>query len=113
SAGYDWLLIRLEHGAATEAALLCPIQGVDVRGGAALVRPQSGQRIRIGPARGMGRPWVRAPGLASAGHAPPAVTPPRNPTVRRRRRLRRGAGGAVSGGGSLVSHPAARSAPRR
>jgi 4-hydroxy-2-oxoheptanedioate aldolase len=74
AAGYDWLLIDLEHGAATEADLLGLIQAVDVRGGVALVRPQSGERIRIGRALDMGARGVMVPRLESAEEAREAVT---------------------------------------
>ena len=41
-AGFDWLIIDLEHGAGTEADLLANLHAVGGTPTAALVRPQSG-----------------------------------------------------------------------
>ena len=46
AAGYDWLIVDLEHGAGTEADLLGLFHAVEVGGSVPLVRPQSGERIR-------------------------------------------------------------------
>ena len=40
-AGYDWLVIDLEHGAGTEADLAGLLQSVEVGGATAVVRPRS------------------------------------------------------------------------
>ena len=74
AAGYDWLLIDLEHGAATEADLLGLIQSVEVGGSIPLVRPQSGERLRIGRALDMGAPGIMVPRLDTADQAREAVT---------------------------------------
>jgi len=74
AAGYDWLLIDLEHGAATEADLLGLLHAVEVRGASALVRPQSGERLRIGRALDMGAAGIMVPRLDSAEEAREAVT---------------------------------------
>jgi len=73
-AGYDWLLIDLEHGASTEADLLGLVHAVEAGGSVPLVRPQSGERIRIGRALDMGARGVMVPRLESAGQAAEAVT---------------------------------------
>jgi len=73
AAGYDWLLIDLEHGAATETDLLTLLLAIEVRGGTALVRPQSGERLRIGRALDMGASGIMVPRLDSAAEAREAV----------------------------------------
>ena len=47
-AGFDWLVIDLEHGAGTEADLLANLLAARSAGTRAIVRPQSGERLRIG-----------------------------------------------------------------
>jgi 2-dehydro-3-deoxyglucarate aldolase/4-hydroxy-2-oxoheptanedioate aldolase len=74
SVGYDWLLVDLEHGASTEADLLGLIHAVEVGGSTALVRPQSGERLRIGRALDMGARGIMVPRLDSAEQAREAVT---------------------------------------
>ncbi|HUQ78017.1 MAG TPA: aldolase/citrate lyase family protein [Patescibacteria group bacterium] len=75
AAGYDWLLVDLEHGAGTEADLLGLLHAIEVGGAAApLVRPQSGERIRIGRALDMGARGIMVPRLDSAAQAREAVT---------------------------------------
>jgi 4-hydroxy-2-oxoheptanedioate aldolase len=74
AAGYDWLLVDLEHGGATEADLLGLLHAVEVRGPAALVRPQSGERLRIGRALDIGAGGIMVPRLDSADEAREAVT---------------------------------------
>lgn len=73
-AGYDWLLIDLEHGGATEADLLGLLQAVEIGGAAAMVRPQSGERLRIGRALDLGAGGIMVPRLESAAGAREAVT---------------------------------------
>ncbi|HEY8239251.1 MAG TPA: aldolase/citrate lyase family protein, partial [Candidatus Limnocylindrales bacterium] len=53
-AGLDWVVVDLEHGNATEATLLAHLTAIEGTGAAALVRPQSGERLRIGRALDMG-----------------------------------------------------------
>lgn len=74
AAGYDWLLVDLEHGAATEADLPGLLRAVELGGPAALVRPQSGERIRIGRALDMGARGIMVPRLESSDQAREAVT---------------------------------------
>jgi 4-hydroxy-2-oxoheptanedioate aldolase len=73
-AGYGWLVIDLEHGAATEADLLGLLHAVEAGGATALVRPQSGERLRIGRALDMGARGIVVPRLNSAAEAREAVT---------------------------------------
>jgi 2-dehydro-3-deoxyglucarate aldolase/4-hydroxy-2-oxoheptanedioate aldolase len=74
TAGYDWLLIDLEHGASTEADLLGLTHAVEAGGSVPLVRPQSGERIRIGRALDMGARGIMVPRLESAAQAEEAVS---------------------------------------
>lgn len=73
-AGYDWLLIDLEHGGATEADLVGLIQATELGGAAPLVRPQSGERLRIGRALDLGAAGIMVPRLEAAAEATEAVT---------------------------------------
>jgi 2-dehydro-3-deoxyglucarate aldolase/4-hydroxy-2-oxoheptanedioate aldolase len=73
-AGSDWLLVDLEHGSATEATLLAHLYAIETTGAAALVRPQSGERMRIGRALDLGAAGIMVPRLDSAAEAREAVT---------------------------------------
>src|SRR4051812_5589892 len=73
-AGYDWVLIDLEHGAGTEADLLAHLNAVEVTPAAALVRPQSGERLRIGRALDLGAAGVVIPRLDSTAEVREAVS---------------------------------------
>jgi 2-dehydro-3-deoxyglucarate aldolase/4-hydroxy-2-oxoheptanedioate aldolase len=74
SLGYDWLLVDLEHGAGTDADLPGQLRAIELGGPAALCRPQSGERIRIGRALDMGARGIMVPRLDSADEAREAVT---------------------------------------
>ena len=73
-AGYDWLLIDLEHGAGTEADLPSMLMAIESTGAAAMVRVQSGERIRIGRALDQGATGVMIPRMQSAAEVAEAVT---------------------------------------
>jgi 4-hydroxy-2-oxoheptanedioate aldolase len=73
-AGYDWVIVDLEHGAATEAELLAHLHAIELTGSAALVRPQSGERLRIGRALDLGAEGIMVPRLDTAEQAREAVT---------------------------------------
>ena len=60
-AGFDWLLIDLEHGAGTESELLASLHAMGATPAAALVRPQSGERLRIGRALDLGAHGIMVP----------------------------------------------------
>lgn len=49
-AGFDWVIIDLEHGAGTETDLLASLLAVSTTPTTAIVRPQSAERLRIGRA---------------------------------------------------------------
>jgi 4-hydroxy-2-oxoheptanedioate aldolase len=73
-AGFDWVLVDLEHGAATEGELLAHLTAIEASGATALVRPQSGERLRIGRALDLGATGVVIPRLDSAAQAREAVS---------------------------------------
>jgi 4-hydroxy-2-oxoheptanedioate aldolase len=98
-AGFDWLMIDLEHGAGTEADLLANLLAARAAGTTGLVRPQSGERLRIGRALDMGADGIMVPRLDDPDDIREAVTFLRYPPdgVRGVALVTRGAGlGAVS-----------------
>jgi 4-hydroxy-2-oxoheptanedioate aldolase len=75
SLGYDWLLVDLEHGSGSEADLAAQCTAIAAAGASVpFVRPQSGERIRIGRALDLGARGVMVPRLESAVEALEAVT---------------------------------------
>jgi 4-hydroxy-2-oxoheptanedioate aldolase len=60
-AGFDWLMIDLEHGAGTESDLLAQLHATGATTTAALVRAQSGERLRIGRALDLGAHGIMVP----------------------------------------------------
>ena len=73
-AGYDWLLVDLEHGAGTEADLPAMLMAVESTGAAAMVRTQSGERIRVGRALDQGATGIMIPRMQSADEVRETVT---------------------------------------
>jgi 2-keto-3-deoxy-L-rhamnonate aldolase RhmA len=73
-AGFDWLIVDLEHGAVTESELLPVLLAAELSGAAAFVRPQSGERLRIGRALDLGAMGVMVPRLDTAGQVEEAVS---------------------------------------
>ncbi len=65
-AGYDWLVLDLEHGSGTEASLMAHLHAVETTPAAAIVRPQSGERLRIGRALDLGASGIMIPRSQSA-----------------------------------------------
>jgi 2-keto-3-deoxy-L-rhamnonate aldolase RhmA len=71
-AGFDWLIVDLEHGAGTEAALAAQLYAIESAGElggrvtAALVRPEEGVRLRIGRALDAGAEGVMIPRIETA-----------------------------------------------
>ncbi len=72
-AGFDWLIIDLEHGAGTESDLLANLHAVGATSTAALVRPQSGERLRIGRALDLGAHGIMVPRIDLPEQAREAV----------------------------------------
>jgi 4-hydroxy-2-oxoheptanedioate aldolase len=73
-AGYDWVVVDLEHGLATEAELLAHLTALETTNAAALVRPQSGERLRIGRALDLGAAGIVVPRLDTAAEVREAVS---------------------------------------
>ena len=61
-AGFDWLIVDLEHGAGTESELMGQLHAIGDRT-PAIVRPQSAERLRIGRALDAGAAGVMVPRL--------------------------------------------------
>src|SRR5438132_3747098 len=68
-AGFDWLLVDLEHGAGSEATLLSELQAMNGSAVRALVRVDSGERLRIGRALDAGAHGIMIPRITTAEHA--------------------------------------------
>src|SRR5919204_4326021 len=73
-AGFDWLLVDLEHGAGSEAALLADLQAMSASSVGALVRVERGERLRIGRVLDAGADGVMVPRMASAEQAAEVAT---------------------------------------
>lgn len=73
-AGFDWLIIDLEHGAGTEGELLANLHAVGATTTAALVRPQSGERLRIGRALDLGAHGIMVPRIDLPEQAGEAIS---------------------------------------
>lgn len=73
-AGLDWAVVDLEHGAATEASLLAHLYAVESGGAAALVRPPSAERLRIGRALDLGAEGIVIPRLDTVEQVREAMT---------------------------------------
>jgi len=73
-SGLDWVLVDLEHGAATESELVAHLTAIEISGTVALVRPQSGERLRIGRALDLGAAGIVVPRLDSVAEVREAVT---------------------------------------
>jgi 2-keto-3-deoxy-L-rhamnonate aldolase RhmA len=72
-AGFDWVVLDLEHGSATEADLLGLLHAVGTTPMTALVRPQSAERLRVGRALDLGAAGIMLPQLQSATEVREAV----------------------------------------
>jgi len=68
-AGYDWLILDLEHGATTEANLLGMLHAVEATPATPVVRVEEGTRLRIGRALDFGAPGLMVPRVESAAEA--------------------------------------------
>jgi 2-dehydro-3-deoxyglucarate aldolase/4-hydroxy-2-oxoheptanedioate aldolase len=103
-AGYDWAVLDLEHGAATEADLLALLYAAATTSMAPVVRPQSAERLRVGRALDLGAEGIMLPQLKSIAEVREAVSYLRYPPLGRRGvALRtRGAGFGTLGHGELA-----------
>ena len=73
-AGFDWVIIDLEHGSGTETDLLASLLAVGTTPTAALVRPQSLERIRIGRALDHGAHGLMIPRVDAPEQAREAIS---------------------------------------
>ena len=73
-AGLDWVVVDLEHGNTTESELLAHLTAIEAGGSVALVRPASGERLRIGRALDLGAAGIVVPRLDTAEQVREAVT---------------------------------------
>jgi 2-keto-3-deoxy-L-rhamnonate aldolase RhmA len=73
-AGFDWLIVDLEHGAGNEADLVPVLTAIETTRTAALVRPASGERIRIGRALDLGATGIMVPRLDTVEEVRQAVS---------------------------------------
>ncbi len=73
-AGFDWLIVDLEHGAGSEADLLAQLYAIETTGTAAIVRSPSGERLRIGRALDLGAAGIMVPRLETVEEVREAVS---------------------------------------
>lgn len=83
-AGFDWIVLDLEHGAATEGDLLALLYAVGTTPMAPIVRPQSAERLRVGRALDLGAAGIMLPQLQSEEEVRRAVSYLRYPPVGQR-----------------------------
>ncbi len=69
SAGFDWVLIDLEHGAGNEKDVLSQLQALESSNTAAIVRIESGARQRIHRVLDVGAEGVMCPHINNAEEA--------------------------------------------
>lgn len=72
-AGFDWLLVDLEHGGGGEASLLSQLSVAEAHDVPVLVRVESTERIRAGRALDLGAAGVMFPRVESAAQAEAAI----------------------------------------
>ena len=73
-AGFDWVIIDLEHGAGSESDLLANLHAVGSTPTTALVRPRSGDRLRIGRVLDLGAHGIMIPRVDLPGQAADAIS---------------------------------------
>lgn len=78
-AGFDWVLIDLEHGSGTEATLLNDLQAVAGTDTTAVVRVEGNDRSRIGRALDFGAEGIMVPRVDTAEEAARAAASMRYP----------------------------------
>jgi 2-keto-3-deoxy-L-rhamnonate aldolase RhmA len=94
-AGFDWAVLDLEHGAATEGDLLGLLYAAATTPMAAVVRSQSAERLRVGRALDLGAEGVMLPQLKSIDEVREAVSFLRYPPVGQRGVALRTRGGGM------------------
>jgi len=73
-AGFDWLVVDLEHGHGGEAELLPQLLAIQTTPASALVRVQSAERLRIGRALDLGADGLMIPRVETAAEVREALT---------------------------------------
>jgi 4-hydroxy-2-oxoheptanedioate aldolase len=73
-AGFDWVMVDLEHGLTTEADLLGNLHAIGTTRTAALVRPQSAERLRIGRVLDLGAHGVMLPRMDTPDQVREAIS---------------------------------------
>ncbi|MEA2623693.1 MAG: 2-dehydro-3-deoxyglucarate aldolase [Chloroflexota bacterium] len=73
-AGFDWLLIDLEHGAGSEADLLPALWAARANGTPTVVRPEQGTRLRIGRLLDLGADGIMVPQVSNEEEAREVVS---------------------------------------
>jgi 4-hydroxy-2-oxoheptanedioate aldolase len=68
-AGFDWVLIDLEHGAGTEREALAQMQAIQGTAAASIVRVESGEPARIARIMDMGAEGIMCPKVNNADDA--------------------------------------------
>jgi 2-dehydro-3-deoxyglucarate aldolase/4-hydroxy-2-oxoheptanedioate aldolase len=94
-AGFDWAVLDLEHGAATEADLLALLYAAGTTPMAPVVRAQSAERLRVGRALDLGAEGIMLPQLKSIEEVREAVSYLRYPPVGQRGVALRTRGGGL------------------
>ena len=80
-AGFDWVLIDLEHGSGSEADLLPQLQALAHTGAAPIVRVESNERPRFARALDSGAVGVMVPRVDTAEEAGAAAASMRYPPI--------------------------------
>jgi 2-keto-3-deoxy-L-rhamnonate aldolase RhmA len=73
-AGFDWVLIDLEHGAGSEKDVLAQLQALKSTGAAAIIRVESAEPSRISRVMDMGALGVMCPKVNTAAEAKKVIT---------------------------------------
>jgi 2-keto-3-deoxy-L-rhamnonate aldolase RhmA len=104
-AGYDWLILDLEHGMGTEAHLLPQLLAVQATPTTAIVRVQSVERLRIDRALDLGADGVMLPQVRTPEEARDGVAWMRYPPdgVRGVALVTRGAGFGANGHADIAA----------
>ncbi len=100
-AGYDWALVDLEHGMATQAELLAQLVAIQATPTAAVVRVVSSERMRVGRILDLGADGLMIPRLETAADMRETVSWMRYPPAG----IRGVAAGTRGAGYATVAHP--------
>jgi len=73
-AGFDWVIVDLEHGSGTESDLLPSLLAIGTTPTAVMVRPQSAERLRIGRALDLGAHGLMIPRVDVPAQAREAIS---------------------------------------